>query len=100
MDMRSQQTLERKRTEIKVQRELSASKKQESNIKRYEALRKQREEENMDRKADKAKKHSEKLRREREQSVIKIGSYHRKIDFLNRDMKDCERNIDEYRIRI
>ena len=89
MDLRSQQTLDRKRTEIRLERERSASKKQEADQKRYEASRKQREEENMDKKAEKAQRHSEKLRRDREQSVVKIEGYHRKIDSWTRDMKDC-----------
>ena len=100
MDLTSQQTLNRKREEIRVERERSVSKRREAGQKRYEASRKQREEEEMDKKAEKAHKHSEELKRYRELSVVKIKSYHRKIDHQTADMKESERKIDEYRRRI
>ena len=100
MDLTSQQTLDRKREEIRVLREQSVSKRREADQRRSEASRKQREEEEMDRKAEKAQKHSEELKRYRELSVEKIERYQRKIDHQTIEMRESERQIDDCRVRL
>ena len=100
MDLRSEHTIDRKRSEAIAERQLAARKRQEAETTRNEARRKQREEENMDRRAEKAQRHSEQLRRDREQTVARIEGYHRHIDSCIEEMKDCERRIDEFRSRI
>merc|ERR1719319_1683533 len=100
MDLRSNQTIDRKRSEARAERELAQRKRQEAQRAREDARRKQREEEAMDRKAQKAQEHSEELRRGREQAIVRIEGYHRHIDKCTAEMRECERKVSELRERV
>jgi len=100
MDLRSHQTIERKRAEASAERNVAHRKRAEAQRARAEAQRRQREEESMDIKAEKAQKHSEELRRDREEAVRRIAGYHRHIDNCTAEMREHERKIDECRERI
>ena len=63
---RSNQTIERKRSEARDLREQAARKREDAEKAKAEARIKQREEERMDRKAEKADRHAEELRRDRQ----------------------------------
>lgn len=60
--MRSKENINRKRGQVTENRVLTTTKRQQAEGLRYEASRKQREEENMDKIAEKAQNHSEELR--------------------------------------
>jgi len=93
MDLRSHQTIERKRAEASAERNVAHRKRAEAQRARAEAQRRQREEESMDIKAEKAQKHSEELRRDREEAVRRIAGYHRHIDNCTAEMREHERKI-------
>ena len=98
-DMRTPQTIARKRGEANNSWEIVTTKRQEAHEATNMAERKQREEEN--RKVTKADRHSEELRRGIEHSVAKIAGYHQIIDNCDDEIKYCKRSIakDHERIR-
>ena len=100
MDLRSEETIRRKKEEIRIAREKIIEKRREADFKRLESERKQREEEKSDEKADKAQTHSNRLRHDRNQALIKIQNYQRKIDSYAMEMTSCEKRIDALRDRI
>ena len=79
-DMRTPQTIARKRGEANNSWEIVTTKRQEAHEATNMAERKQREEAITDRKATKADRHSEELRRRREHSLAKIAGNHQIID--------------------
>ena len=100
MDLRSEETIRRKKEELRIARGKIIEKRREADFKRLESERKQREEERSDEKADKAQTHSYRLRHDRNQALIKIKNYQRKIDSYAMEMTSCEKRIDALRDRI
>ena len=100
MDLRSEDTIKRKKEELRIARGKIIEKRREADFKRLESKRKQREEEKSDEKADKAQTHSNRLRHDRNQALIKIQNYQRKIDSYAIEMTSCEKRIDALRDRI
>ena len=100
MDLRSEDTIRRKKEELRIARGKIIEKRREADFKRLESERKQCEEERSDEKADKAQTHSNRLRHDREKALIKIKNYQRKIDSYAIEMTSCEKRIDALRDRI
>ena len=72
MDLRSEDTIKRKKEELRIAREKIIEKRREADFIRLESQRKQHEEERSDEKADKAQTHSNRLRHDRDKALIKI----------------------------
>ena len=100
MDLRSEETIRRKREELRMARGKVIEKRREAGIRRIESQRKQRDEERSDAKADKAQAHSNRLRLDRDKALIKIKNYQKKIDSYTTEMTYCEKWIDALRTRI
>ena len=99
MDLRSQETLRRKREELRIAKEKVIEKSREAGIRKKESQRKKRDEENSDAKADKAQAHSNLLRHDRAKALSNIRNYQRQIDHYATDMTYFEKRIDELRYK-
>ena len=95
MDFRSEETLRRKREELRIAKEKVIEKSRKAEIRKKESQRKKRDEENSDAKADKAQAHSNLLRHDRAQALSNIRKYQRQIDQFASDMTYFEKRIDE-----
>ena len=100
MDLRSEETIRRKREELRVARGKVIEKRREAGIRRIESQRKNRDEERSDAKADKAQAHSNMLRQDREKALSKIRSYQKQIDSYATEITYFEKRIDVLRNRI
>ena len=100
MDLRSQETLRRKREELRIAKEKVIEKSREAGFRKIESQRKKRDEENSDAKADKAQVHSNLLRHDRAKALSNIRTYQRQIDQFASDMTYFEKRIDELRYMV
>ena len=100
MDLRSEETIRRKREELRIARGKVIEKSREAGIRRIESQRKKRDEERSDAKADKAQAHSNRLRQDRDKVLIKIRNYQKQIDSYATEIAYFEKRIDVLRNRI
>ena len=100
MDLRSKDTLRRKREELRIAKEKVIEKSREAEIRKKESQRKKRDEENSNAKADKAQAHSNLLRHDRAVALSNIRKYQRQIDQFASDMTYFEKRIDELRYMV
>jgi len=100
MDLRSKDTLRRKREELRIAKEKVIEKSREAEIRKKESQRKKRDEENSNAKADKAQAHSNLLRHDRAVALSNIGKYQKQIDICTTKITSCEKQIDLLRKRI
>ena len=99
-DLRSDATIRRLMSEIRMWQETSERKRREAaDAMRWANRFKDREEE-IDAKADEADKKEEELVKERDDMLERIGDLHQDIDDCDRRIRECELEIDSRRARI